>query len=161
MELVLLIGILLSLLVIFLQDWKYRKIHILLPVALFALSFQKNFLPLDFKLKIVAQNTVFFLGVFVLMMVYMSLKNKAIKNPFENYFGLGDFLFYLAIIPIFELNKFIGYFIFSMVFAIVLQQLFKKKITHDSIPLAGFSAILLGAIIIADFTSITKLTLLS
>lgn len=159
MKTILIFVTFLSLLLIFLQDWKYRRIHILLPLVLFGLSLQLIALPLSLKLKVIGINSVFFGLTFGLMVGYMSLKNKKLNNPFQNYFGLGDFLFYLAIAPFFELKNYIIYFAASMLFAIVLQHFLVKN--DNSIPLAGFSALLLGAIIASDLLfNFYKLTLI-
>lgn len=80
----------------------------------------------------------------------MSIKNKKLVNPFQNYFGLGDVLFYCAITPLFEIKNFILFFIVSMIFAIVLQIITSKKNETNSVPLAGFSAILLTVCIITN-----------
>ena len=91
----------------------------------------------------------------------MSLKNKSFLNPFQNYFGLGDFLFYIAIAPLFLLQNYILFFILSMLFAIGLQIGLKKFIKEQTVPLAGFSALLLFIVIIKDLVlSFQKITLL-
>lgn len=91
----------------------------------------------------------------------MSLKTREFLNPFQNYFGLGDLLFYVAIAPLFLLQNYILFFIFSMVFAIGLQLGLKKIIQENTVPLAGFSALLLFILIIKDMMlDFQKITLL-
>lgn len=91
----------------------------------------------------------------------MSVKNKRYLNPFQNYFGLGDLLFYIAISPLFELKNYILFFIFSMIFAIGLQVGLKKMIQENTVPLAGFTALLLLILIIKDMVlDFQKITLL-
>lgn len=91
----------------------------------------------------------------------MSVKNKRYLNPFQNYFGLGDLLFYIAISPLFELKNYILFFIFSMIFAIGLQMGLKKMIQENTVPLAGFTALLLLILIIKDMVlDFQKITLL-
>lgn len=91
----------------------------------------------------------------------MSVKNKRYLNPFQNYFGLGDLLFYIAISPLFELKNYILFFIFSMIFAIGLQIGLKKMIQENTVPLAGFTALLLLILIIKDMVlDFQKITLL-
>ena len=80
----------------------------------------------------------------------MSIKNKQFLNPFENYFGLGDLLFYIAITPLFLLQKYVLFFILSMVFAVAMQFGLKKIMKHETVPLAGFSALLLIILILKD-----------
>ena len=138
-----------SLGVIFWQDNKMRQIHIVLPVVVFlcAFVFIKNF-PSNYT--IVLSNLIFLFTTFVALITYMSIKNKKYINPFKNYFGLGDLLFYIAISPLFLLKNYIVFFVCSMIFAIVIQYLFKKYISQDSVPLAGLSAVLLIFIILND-----------
>lgn len=91
----------------------------------------------------------------------MSLKTRKFLNPFQNYFGLGDLLFYVAIAPLFILQNYILFFILSMVFAIGLQMGLKKIIRENTVPLAGFSALLLFILIIKDMMlDFQKITLL-
>lgn len=91
----------------------------------------------------------------------MSIKNKQFLNPFQNYFGLGDLLFYIAITPLFLLQKYILFFILSMVFAVAMQLGLKKIIKQETVPLAGFSALLLIMVILKDtFLNFQKMTML-
>lgn len=91
----------------------------------------------------------------------MSLKNKKILNPFENYFGLGDLLFYLAITPLFLLQSYVVFFILSMIFAIVLQIALSKIVKKETVPLAGFASLLLMLLVISDTVlNFQKITLL-
>ena len=144
-----LIILFLSLGAIFWQDNKMRQIHVVLPVVVFlcAFIFIKNF---PAKYTVVFSNLIFLFTSFVALITYMSIKNKKYINPFKNYFGLGDLLFYIAISPLFLLKSYIVFFVCSMIFAIVIQYLFKKYIAQDSVPLAGLSAALLIFIILND-----------
>ena len=104
---------------------------------------------------------VFFLITLGVLTIYMSLKSKQFLNPFQNYFGLGDLLFYIAITPLFLLQKYILFFILSMVFAVVMQLGLKKIIKQESVPLAGFSALFLIIIILKDtLLNFQKMTML-
>lgn len=132
--------------IIFFQDWKTRTIHIGLPIALFVVGLYNNYSILSWYGLL--QNTAFFLLVFLILILYVTIKNKAFVNPFENYFGLGDLLFYLAVSPFFFLYYFIQYFIFSLVFSILLYFGLKKYFNHATIPLAGFASLLLIFLIV-------------
>lgn len=110
---------------------------------------------------IIAFNFLFFLVTLSLLTIYMSIKNKRFMNPFQNYFGLGDLLFYIAITPLFLVRTYVFFFILSMLFAIVLQIGLQKKMNESTVPLAGFSALLLFIIVIKDLTlHFQKFTLL-
>mgnify|MGYP003604328226 CR=1 FL=1 len=132
-----------------------------LPLIVFSFSFYLIQQESKISLKLIAFNVVFFLLILSILTIYMSLKNKSFLNPFQNYFGLGDFLFYIAIAPLFLLQNYILFFILSMLFAIGLQIGLKKFIKEQTVPLAGFSALLLFIVIIKDLVlSFQKITLL-
>lgn len=108
---------------------------------------------------IVIRNSLFFLFTLFVLVVYMSIKNKDFLNPFSNYFGFGDVLFYISVTPLFLLNNYVFFFIGSMIFSIFLHTIFKRRMKHDSIPLAGFSAIFLALVLLVDqFADFYKLT---
>lgn len=159
MELTLL-GLLIVLLIVFFQDLKYRRIHVVLPIAMFVLSiYTIQLRPL--LVKNIVLNSAFFMLILSILVVYMSLKNKKFLNPFTHYFGIGDLLFYLAVTPLFMLPNFILFFILSMFFALTLQLAFKKVIKENTVPLAGFAALFLFIVLIKDcFSFYQKLTLI-
>jgi hypothetical protein len=155
------ISLLFCLAAIFFQDWKFRHIHILFPIIIFIVSFYQIIQVYKGNYKMMVLNLFFFLFTLTTLTVYMSIKNKKFLNPFQNYFGLGDLLFYVAITPLFLLKNYILFFILSMVFALLLQFGLQKFIKQDTIPLAGFSALLLIVFIVADLGfSFQKMTLL-
>ncbi|PKB18327.1 hypothetical protein [Flavobacterium sp. 5] len=151
----------LCLVIVFIQDWKYRKIHIALPVVVFAVSYFLIPIKKYDLLEIVIFNTTFFLITLSILTIYMSLKSKKFLNPFLHYFGLGDLLFYIAITPLFLLQNYVLFFILSLLFAICLQFGLKKFIKEETVPLAGFSALFLFIILLKDnFMLFQKITLL-
>lgn len=149
---VLLIAILFSLCGMFLQDIKSRQIHIGWPIIVFFgggyLLMEK--LSWNRSIEVVAYNWGFLFLTFFFLVVYMSFKNRAFQNPFKNYFGLGDLLFYLAVSPLFVLQNYILFFILSMIFSITVFFVVKKNVKKDSIPLAGYASLLLLILIIKD-----------
>lgn len=153
--------LLLCLVLIFIQDITYRRIHVILPIVIFSLSFFIIPLKKYDLVEILVFNTCFFFITLGTLTLYMSLKSKKFLNPFEHYFGLGDLLFYVAITPLFLLKNYILYFILSMLFAILMQLGLKKFITEETVPLAGFSALFLFIILLKDmFIDFQKITLL-
>lgn len=143
MSILLYIIISLSLISILIQDLKHRQIHVLLPVVILVSTVLLLLIESRFDYRVLLYNIIFFLLIFFFLIIYMSIKNKAFLNPFMHYFGLGDVVYFIAIAPIFILKNYIIFFILSMLFSIVLQQLFIKKMKEDTVPLAGFSALLL------------------
>lgn len=155
------ISLFLCLLLVFFQDWKFRRIHVILPLVIFLCSFYIICQGNISQFKNIAFNLVFLGLTLGILTTYMSLKNKQFLNPFQNYFGLGDLLFYAAIAPLFVIQNYILFFILSMIFAIGLQMGLKKIITEQTVPLAGFSALFLCIVILKDnFLHFQKITLL-
>ncbi len=146
-----------SLLLIFWQDLKLRHIHVVLPIITLLSSYSL----IKPNLYQTGLNIFFLVITLGVLTIYMSLKNKKFLNPFKNYFGLGDLLFYLAISPLFFLYNYILFFVLSMLFAIVIQKIFKKNINQNSVPLAGLSALLLILILAKDIVlPFQKITLI-
>lgn len=156
---VFLVVLIIGLLLVFWQDLRLRHIHVVLPILIFLSSY----FIIKTDLKIIGINILFLIMTLSVLTLYMSLKNKQFLNPFIHYFGLGDLLFYLAITPLFFLYNYILFFVISMLFAIIVQKLFRKFIKHDSVPLAGLSALLLifivGKDILLPFHKITLINL--
>ncbi|MFH6996074.1 hypothetical protein [Flavobacterium sp. FlaQc-48] len=153
--------LLFCLIILFIQDWKYRKIHLVLPLVIFTICFYIIPVKKYDLAEVVLYNTIFFLITLGILTLYMSLKSKKFLNPFLNYFGLGDLLFYISIAPLFILKNYILFFILSLLFAILLQFGLKKFIKEDTVPLAGFSALFLIIVLLKEhFLTFQKITLL-
>lgn len=150
-----------TLVIVFIQDWKYRKIHIILPLIIFITSSLMIAVKENNLLEIILFNTGFFLATLCILTIYMSLKAKKFLNPFLHYFGLGDLLFYIAVTPLFLLHNYVLFFILSLFFAICMQFGLKKIIKEQTVPLAGFTALFLFIILLKDsFVFFQKMTLL-
>lgn len=124
---------------IFYQDWKTRTIHIALPFVFFGLGFYHTFDILNWFNY--CMNILFFVIIFCGLVGYMTFKEGTFRNPFEHYFGFGDFLFFLALTPLFFLYHFALFFIASLCFSVVLHLAVNKWTTHKTVPLAGFVAL--------------------
>ncbi len=81
----------------------------------------------------------------ILVTIYFSIREGRIINIVNEYLGIGDILFLLALSPIFTLSHFIVFVVSSLcltliVFSILRLSQLKRKST---IPLAGFLAVIL------------------
>lgn len=161
MRLFLIILLLVFLMLIFFQDIKLRKIHALLPLAIFGISIYLTLLVFKTTYHIVLFNAGLFVITFIIMVGYMKIKRKINENPFMSYFGMGDFLYFLSISPLFSSISYLLYFIFSLLFSLLIFIFFIQKNGKETIPLAGLSSLLLGLIILYDlFFDLKKMTLL-
>ena len=134
------------------QDIKDRMIHVLWFVVIFSATISVNY--------VFANNwfdtllSLIFLGVNVsVLFVYISLKNKKITNILETHLGLGDILFFIAVIPLFSVRNFVLFFILGMFVSMTLHLLFNRFQKHLTIPLAGYLSLFLISILSYSFIS--------
>jgi hypothetical protein len=135
--------------IIFLQDIRTRSIWWFLPPLLFGafLAYRwetSSFAELGLNMAFVSFLMIFLIG-------YIRLRFGKIENPFLNYFGLGDFLFILALTPLLSFREFV-YFFTAGTFLVLLIHggvyLFRKQST---IPYAGyFSLVTMGYLILLE-----------
>lgn len=150
MLLVLNIIIVSVLMLMIVQDLKYRLMHVSLPVILFITALVKFFY-LEHSLMELG-TTVTFLGLVLLgLWGYLSLKSRKVINPIDQSIGLGDIAFFVAIIPLFYVTTYMIYFSSGMLFAIICHLVFTKD-KERNVPLAGYlSVYLLGATLVNLF----------
>ncbi len=127
------------------QDWKYRAIYwfvfpLIAIVALLIFFMQQP----DWN--VLGLNLIFVSTVISLLFVYVSVKAKRWTNIFENHFGLGDVLFFLAITPLFSASNYVLFFITGMIFSAALHGLVSLRKAGKTIPLAGYLSVYLIAL---------------
>lgn len=128
---------------VFLQDFRSRTIHVVLPIVLFLLALVINYNSIDLELITIIYNISFILINIAGLFLYFSFKNKKFINPIDSYLGLGDVVFFIAITPLFNLKPFILFFILGLLFSLLLHFgiMFFKKV--KTIPLAGYLSLFL------------------
>jgi hypothetical protein len=93
--------------------------------------------------------SLFFLLVNILVLfVYVSLKLKKQTNIFKHYFGWGDLLFLIAIIPLFSTQNYILFFISGMLLSMLFHLTLNRFQKHLNIPLAGYLSLYLSALLV-------------
>ena len=133
--------IILPLLFIIYEDFKYRAIH-WVWLVLFTL------LILFFKPLILPHIIINFLLVGIQLLgltVYFSLKSRKLINITKDFLGIGDILFFLPLTMLFTPENFIWFFICSLLFTLfsfLLQQAF-SPLKKKTIPLAAWMSIAL------------------
>ena len=128
------------LMVTFYQDWKYRAIvwFIFPGMAIAALLI---FLLPGGDWRIPGSNLIFVLLVVALLFLWVSARERKLTNIFERHFGLGDLLFFIAIVPLFGHQNFVLFFISGMMFSGLIHLVVSYKMNRTSIPLAGYLAL--------------------
>lgn len=123
-----------------LQDFKTRQIWWFLPLILAVGGVVINWNQLQ------VENVLFGLAFLVLLILvlyaYILIRYKSTKL-FAEYFGIGDLLILIALVPFFEFRHFVFFFTLATLFSVLghlLMNWFKKQ---ESIPYAGYLSIFL------------------
>lgn len=147
------ILLLLSLMAIFIQDYKERRVYVFLfPLygILGSFLFFSNS-ALEYYLLSICINLGIILIVILLNYLFAKLVLK--KNLLKEAMGLGDILFFIAFALCFPTVAFINFFVFSILFTFVLHitlsKLLKEK--NRQIPLAGYMSLFLIGIYLVNW----------
>lgn len=137
-----LLSIILPILPIIYEDFKYRAIH-WVWVALFA-GIIIIVYPIDWEQSFL--NALFMGLQLFLLNIYFSIKNRRWINLFENYLGIGDLVFFLPLCLLFSPVNFILFFIASLSLTLLGYLVYQISFPDNkvqTIPLAGAMAIVL------------------
>lgn len=133
----------LVLLFVIIQDLKNRSIHIVLPILIFGIAVVINYLSVDLNYKDIAYNSAFILVNILGIVIYFSIKNKALINPIDTALGMGDVVFFIAITPLFSFRTYILFFIAGLIFSLIAHGVYTLFEKTKTIPLAGYLALFL------------------
>ena len=148
-------SVLLTLLLIAWEDYKFRAVHWWLFLLLFLGLGISSFLKfgLNTSLERTGGNTLFVVSQLVCLTAYFSLKNKQFVNVLGGYFGSGDLCFLIAISIYFSFISFILFYIISLLMVILITLILKvsKLDVGVKIPLAGYQAVFLFIFMLFEF----------
>ncbi len=130
-------------LIISIQDFKHRAIHVYLLIGIAIISTIINTLEPLLSLYEALKSIGFLVCTSIGFMIYQTIKNKNITNPIDTSIGLGDILFFIVITPLFQTHNYILFFILGLLLSIFLFVITKKLRKHTTIPLAGYLALFL------------------
>lgn len=139
-----------SLLGIFYQDIKERKVYLwLLILSVLLLGFLHYFNSLVYPFMISSLLNSLIIGlVLLILFVYAKLK---LKQSLLKVFGLGDLLFFVAIAVGFPTLTFVVLFSFSLIFSLVLFLFIRKGLSVKSVPLAGLQALFFSGVFLLNW----------
>lgn len=143
------ITLLILLVIVVVQDIRHRAIHVVLPVVVFVVGLLRFYL-LELNYIELAINMLFLALLMIGLFLYVSFKSRQLVNPINTFIGIGDIIFFVAIIPLFYSTSYILFFSTGMVFSIVTHLLFTKD-KERHVPLAGYLSLYLGGLLIIDF----------
>ena len=144
----------LLLLLVLVEDLKYRAVHVwvfpLLLGSFVVLKFQYS----SFSTVLIesAYNLVLIIFNLILLTVYFSIKFKKPTLITRSLIGWGDLLFFVCMIPLFSFRQFVLVFPLSVAFsllAFVLLSISKKQAALK-VPFAGFQALFILVLIGLD-----------
>ena len=149
MKITLEILLILVLSVICFQDFKERKVALLLLVLGALLGGAIHFWQqsLSAFISSIFMNFVF-IGVVILFIAFYS-KVKMKKALFE-VFGGGDLVFFVLLAVSFPTLSFVVFFIFSLVFSLAIYLLIKHQMKEETVPLAGLQSAFLMLLILTN-----------
>jgi hypothetical protein len=131
----LLLAVILILVSILYQDFRYREIWWFTPPLLLIGGLIYKWETLNWQFFLF--NFLFISVLISFLVVYVRIRFKS-SNLFKDYFGLGDVLVLLAITPFFGFPYFIYFFTFSNLFSLIGYFIFSLFKAQKSIPYAGY-----------------------
>lgn len=141
------IAILLVLIVITIQDFRFRAISWITIPLLFGFIVSRSLLIADSKnvLTSTFQNWAFLIFQMLFLIVYFSIRNKKFEPVIQSFIGWGDILFFIAIAPALCFGNFLLFIVLSILFILlfyVITQALRFK-SNPQIPLAGIQSLFL------------------
>src|SRR5690606_12387 len=145
--------LLVTLLIIGIQDFKERMIYWFLPVLVLLYG---SFLFYDVVLIEqfwIAVGFNFCFILFLLLSIYLYSRYK-LKVSLKEALGLGDILLFLALACSMNTVSFIITLIFSLIFSLSMHLVFKKKSTFNTVPLAGYISLFYIFVFLAQWLNL-------
>lgn len=131
-----------SLVAIFFQDIKERKVYwFLFPIIALCTAYlclSTTVFEVFWRTSLI--NIAVIAIIIVVLHLYATYK---LKTSLKEVFGLGDALLFLGFCVAFPVASFIVFFVFALVFSLLLHIVLKYKMKDKSVPLAGYMSLFL------------------
>ncbi|CAA0143667.1 conserved membrane hypothetical protein [Tenacibaculum maritimum] len=147
------ILLIVCLVMIFVEDYRYREVHLSYFLGLLLTS-SIIFCVKSSVISDLYSNLLFLIINLVFLKCYMILKGK--KMPKELFWGgiaLGDVVFLIAVMPLFNFINYALFYVFGMVFSLifhlgitVIEKNYLEK--KETVPLAGYLSLFLIIVLI-------------
>jgi hypothetical protein len=148
------VFILLVLLLIFIQDIKYRFVYwILFPVLILlfitgAIIHHEAFLQIGTQFGF---NVAFLLLQLLILSAYFSFKQKKLVNLTQTLLGWGDILFLVSVAFYFSFLNFLVFYIGSLTMVLIIWTISQSVSENKKIPLAGLQAMTLILFLVCNW----------
>jgi hypothetical protein len=156
-SLLLKIAIVLILVYIIYQDFKYLSVLWWFFPILIVLSFIDGYININRQLYLyyILANIAFVCFLCFSLTVYFSIKQKKIINILQNHIGIGDIFFFFFLAFSFEPSNFILFLSVSSFFSLVLFFVLKRTLNYKIryLPLAGILSIFYIVLVVFNIIS--------
>lgn len=143
---------------VIIHDYIYRKVNIITLLLILGIGLHYSSHTSSISWVDIGMNLSFIILNTTALWLYVYLRHR--KAAFlDSRIGLGDILFWVCIIPFFDIQRFITIFVLSLVFSLGLHLvLLKGKIYggNISVPLAGFQSLFMLPILVIDLLTLTS-----
>lgn len=145
-----------SLLIIFYQDFRKRAVWwFLFPLFLLASGYL-HYVNSIFNIFLLNSGLNFLIMSIILSISFLYAQLKLRVSFFKEAFGLGDLLFFIGLTVAFPTISFIVLFVFSLLFALGLHLLLSVSDKKTTVPLAGYSSLFFLLIYLAHWSGLYK-----
>jgi len=128
--------------VVLFQDMKHRAIWWFLPALVFAGGIVLQYPNFQFTNQLYSLLFIGALMAFLYLYIYFRFGNF---DVFKRYFGFGDLLILIALIPFFEFTNYVFFFTAATLASLVLHGIVSLIRKQQSVPYAGYvSLVLIG-----------------
>lgn len=151
------ILICLVLLIILIQDFRFRSVHWVLFPTLFILIVTDSLLIFEIHnyLTSIAINLLVVITQGLLLAAYYKIQGINLKDLFKGKIGLGDILFILIMAFAFSWSTFLFYYIAGLLFTLITWIIIRSvnNLKSQFVPLAGLLALFMTLVMLADIIS--------
>ncbi len=121
----------------FYQDVRFRGLHwILFPLLCVGAVLVNP----EWVWKEMMYSLIFLIATMVALTAYLSLKEGRFVQITNGYFSLGDILFLLAIIPLFDFREYLLFFTLGTCMTLVMHMIVSMIRRQKTVPYAGYMA---------------------
>lgn len=85
---------------------------------------------------------LFVIVLLLSLTLYLTIKTGKLVNITDGFFSWGDILFLIAVIPVFDLSSYMLFFTVGTILTLVLHGIAHTIKKQDSIPYAGYMAMI-------------------
>ena len=132
------------------EDTRYRAISlwtfpVLFATLLLSKAYFTSWAETFWALKINLAMVVFQCAA---VWLYLIAKHRTLVNPLQGFIGLGDVLFWLALLPAFSPINFLLFYVVSLSAALLAHVCFRQRALYGDpqrVPLAGLQALVYAA----------------